>query len=277
MQKIRNRIWRIVPISLAGVVLWGFSRGFIFKKLFPVSEPPDIAAYGDSFFVTQGLFFPIVGIVLILVLGCYVTFFVLIEESLYGNKYIKGLIYGLSFYLIYMIAFFEFYHFFNGSFYHAVLSGLADGTPLFLTGLLLGIFLGTDNKTKALRPLKYLTSIIFIPVFFLIGRVLFYSTIYVSPIINQSASILFIAMYGISIGLSYYFLTQGIRAKKIYRAPFYYALIFLPVSLSGNTLICLKFQFPLLPMVLLTLIDLLAIIIGGLFTESLHTEAASYG
>ncbi len=272
MQKIKDNIWRIVIISLSGVILWGISRGFIFKKLIPLNDPPDVLAYGDSYFFLHGLFFPILAIIGIIVLTCYVIFFVLIEENLYGNKYFKGFIYGLSFFIMYMIAFFEFYHFFNGTFFQSILAGFADGTPLLLTGLLLGVFLGTDRNIKMFRPVKYLTSIIYIPIFFLIGRILFYNTIYLSPIISQFISILFILFYGISIGLSYFILTQGIKTKRNYKIPLYYTLIFLAISLSGNTLICIRYQFPFYQMIILSLIDAIAVIIGGLLTEFLNTK-----
>ncbi len=267
MQKIREKLWRIILISVTGVVVWGFSRGFVFKKLIPVSDPSDFMAYGDSYYVAHGLFFPLLAIIGIIVLTWYAVAFLLIEGGLYGNRYVKGFTYGFSFFLIYMAGFFEFYHFFHGDLSQAILAGFADGTPLLITGLLLGIFIGTDTRVRILRPAKYLTALLFIPALFLIGRIVFYTTVYISPLIYQSRSMVFIVLYGAAIGISYYFLTQGIKARNYFAIPFYYALILLPISLSGNTFVCLRYRFPFSDMAILTAIDMIAVIIGGLLAE----------
>jgi hypothetical protein len=277
MKKIIDKIWRIVLISLTGVVVWGFSRGFVFKKLIPVVDPADFMAYGDSYFVAHGLFFPLLAIIGIIVLTWYAVAFLLIEGGLYGNRYVKGFTYGFSFFLIYMAGFFEFYHFFHGDLSQAIRAGFADGTPLLITGLLLGIFIGTDTRVEVPRTVKYLTALLFIPALFLIGRIAFYTTVYISPLICQSRSLLFIALYGATIGISYYFLSQGIKVRKYFAIPFYYALILLPISLSGNTFVCLRYRFPFSDMAILTAIDMIAIIIGGLLTELVCGKRGTVG
>ncbi len=277
MRRIQENIWKILISGAVGVVLWGFSRGFVFKKLLPVSDPADVIVFGDSVFIEKGLFFPLLAIIGMLVLTWYVLYFSYIEEYLWGKKHTKGFMYGLSFFLIYMAAFFEFYHFFNGSPFQALLAGLADGTPLLLTGVLSGMVLGTNQTRTIRRSAKYVTSLVCIPIVFTIGRILFYQVIYISPKINQFYSILLIILYGITISLSYVLLTQGLPVKRHYLIPICYGLIFFPISLSGNIVICLKYNFPFYPMILLAVIDVFAIIVGGGITEFFGISGSGIG
>ncbi len=91
--------------------------------------------------------------------------------------------------------------------------------------------------------------------------------VFPSPLVFHPVSLGLIATYGAAIGVSYYLLSRGIRTADFRLVPFYYALILLPVSLSGNIVVCLRYRFPLGIMVLLTAIDMVAVIAGGLATE----------
>jgi len=273
--KIRNvDLWKIILVGLSGAVIWGFSRGLVFKKWIPVQDPQSFVSRGDSFFVQNNLFFPILGVMGLIVLSLYVTFFVLLEKNLPGNKFFKGFIYGSCFFLIYMAAFFEFYHFFDDSQKYAFLSGLADGIPLLITAVLSGVFFGTSNTVTGWRSPKYLAALLFIPIFFVLGRILFYTVIYPSPLTFNPDSLLILFIYGAAIALAYYIISRGITVTNSLLIPFAFALILFPISLSGNLVICWKYNFPFYIMILLTLIDTAAIIIGALITEAIFRKSA---
>ncbi len=258
---------RIAVCVLFALAVWGFSRGFLFKKLIHIVDPADIARLGESSLVTSGLFPPVIATIGVVVLSCYVLFFVYLERRLYGSRFQKGLIYGSTFALMYLAAFLEFFRVFNGLMSQALLSALADGGPLLLTGLLSGPLLGTDTNITRLRPKPYLRSLLYVAAAITLGRMLFYNTIYETPNIASLVTVALICVYGISVGISYYLLTQGIHTKKAYAIPVVYSLVFLPIALSGNTLVCLKSTFPFSPMIALTFFDVVAIILGGLITE----------
>jgi len=267
MKQIIENWWKIILISLFGVIVWGFFRSFIFRKIIFVMDPADIIAYGDSILFTNGIFLPVLTVIGIIVLLFYSIFYVLLKEGIAGNKYIKGLFYGVSFAIIYFIAIMEFYHFFNGNFIDGVFGGIADGVSLLITGIILGIFIPAKEENKSSRPMKYLLSILFIAVIFTIGRIFFYSYIYSTPLIKQLNSYIYLSVYGAAFGIAYYYLSQGIKTNNYYYKSILFGLIQSPIIISGNMFICLRYQFPLMPVIIISIIDIMAIIAGGLLTE----------
>ncbi len=267
MKKIFKYWVRIFIISIVGVCIWGFFRGFIFKKLISVNDPAIIVTYGDSYLVENGLFFPVLGIEGIIVLLLFSIFYVLIEEQLGGNRYIKGLNYGLSFYLIFATSFFEFYHIFQGKLIDAIFSGFADGFPLLITGVLLGIFIPSQKRDTFFRPRKYLFSIMFISILFFLGRIFYYTSIHPMQVNIRCETYFYIFLFGAMIGLIYFILSHGINTKNIYNKSVFFGIMLTPLWFSGNLFICLKYKYPIMPMLALSVIDIVMIIIGGLLSE----------
>jgi len=267
MEKILKYWVRILSISLIGVCIWGFFRGFVFKKLIPVNDPAIIISYGDGYLVENGLFLPVLTIEGIIVLLLFSIFYVLTEEQLGGNRYIKGLSYGLSFYLIFATSFFEFYHIFQGKFIDAIFSGFADGLPLFITGILLGIFIPSQKRDTYFRPRKYLLSIIFISIIFFLGRIFYYTLIYPTPVIRQSDTYFYILLFGATVGFIYFILSKGISTNSIYNKSVFFGIMLAPLWFSGNLFICLKYKYPVIQMLTLSVIDIIMIIFSGLLTE----------
>ena len=270
MENIKKDWWKILFISLCGVIIWGIFRGFVFNILIPINDPSDIVAFGDSILVEKGLFYPVLIVIGIISLSLYSIVFILIEEKLFGNKFTKGLFYGSSFFLLFIIGFLEFYHFFNGKFSDAIFSGLADGIPLLITGIILGLVFSTDNRNTDLQPKRNLISIIFISMFFTISRTIFYNFFYPTPLIKQANSYIYILLLGVTIGVVYYFLGQGIKTTDPLKKPLIFGLILAIAWIPANLFVCIKYKFPFEIMGYLILLDFIGIILGGLLNELIN-------
>ncbi|MFX1258261.1 MAG: hypothetical protein ACFFAN_10400 [Promethearchaeota archaeon] len=270
MENIKKNWLKILLVSLVGLTIWGILRGFVFKILIPINDPPDIIAFGDSIWVERGLFYPLLIIIGIIFLSLYSIAFIFIEEKLFGNKFIKGLTYGLSFFLIIVAAFFEFYHFFDGKSRDAILAILADGIPLLVTGIILGLTFSTDKEINRLQSKRNLLSIIFISIFFTISRTIFYFFFYPTPLIKQLNSYIYLFLFGITIGITYYFLSQGIKSTHPFKKSLIFGLILGIAWVPLNFFVCIKYKVPFELISYLILLDLTGIISGGLLNEVIN-------
>jgi len=254
----KQRIKTLIVI-LIGISSWALSRSFIFKKLILIKDPPLIVSYGFNELYINKQFFIIIGIVGLFVVSWFVLSFKYIEKTMKGTGVSKGLLWGIYFYVLYSTAFLEFYSIFGGTIGQALLAGIADGGPLLLTGLLAGIMIGKKDKGRIFIDYK---SLIGIMVLFLVGRITFYKTSNVTTDLLLKNTLLFIGLYGLMFGIGFLLLIRSNSTRSTIKDALIYIAILLPVSLSGNTLICFMYNFPLLPMVLLTGIDMCAIFLG---------------
>ena len=71
--------------------------------------------------------------------------YIIIQNNLSYKKNVKGLLYGLSFGVLYLIGMFESSLLSNTSPLNEFIMGLADFIPILLLGILLGIFTRTDK------------------------------------------------------------------------------------------------------------------------------------
>jgi hypothetical protein len=271
----RNKLGRVLLVALAGVAIWGLSRGLIFRVLVPIPDPPDLAAYGDSRLVTLGLFGPVIGVVGIIMMVLFAYAFLSIQAGLPGGPVLKGAIFGGAFCLMFLMSFFELYHYFKGSLGNAILSGAADGVPVLLTGLILGAVLGSPRARSPNRvgsPARagapHLLAIVIVALFFTIGRAVFYVS-YPGPSSWEAESYLFVFLYGASIGLSYFVFGRGISASRPFSRSLHFGLVYAVVAIPGNFLICFKLGFPPAAMGLMVLLDLAGIVAGGWVSELL--------
>lgn len=267
-----QKMLKIALVALFGVGIWAFSRSFLFRIVFSVDDPPLVTAYGFNSLYINKTFFAIIAIIGVIVLTSFSISFSLVEKYLPGKKFQKGILWGLFFYILYTVAFFEFYTIFGGTIRQALIAGIADGGPLLLTGIFAGILLGSEKSKKMkLKP----GNIIGILLAFIGARIIFYKAIYPTHSIFELQSILFISLYGLLLGVGYRLFTGTVDLKREIFRPLLYAAILLPISLSGNTLICFKYNFPLVPMVLLTVLDMTAIVIGTWLSNPIGERAAS--
>lgn len=270
MLNLRKEWWKILLISLCGVIIWGISRVFIFRILIPINDPPDMIAFGESFLAEKGLFNLVLIVIGMTFFSLYSVSFIYLEERLFGNKFIKGLIYGSVFFIILIGGFFEFYYFFNGTMTDAVLSFIADGIPIFTIGIILGLVFSTDKEIKQLRPKKNLISIIFITIFFTIARTIFYNYIYPTPLIKQEQAFFILILYGITVGIAYYLLSQGIEITHPLKKALVFSLILAVAWVPLNFFVTLKYNFPSELILYLILLDLTGITLGALLNELIN-------
>ncbi len=266
IEKIKKNWLKIIFVTLVSLIVWVILRGFIFDKLIKINVPTDIAVFGESLLIQNGLFLPIITIIGVIVLLLFSIFFILIEKNLPGSKLVKGLIYGSSFFLLLFFGFIEFYHFHHGSLVDAFMSGLADGIPFFLEGILCGLIFSTNVKEKKLET-KNLLSIILITIFFMFGRIIFYNFFFPKSLIHEIGSWGYILMVGSVIGLAYYFLSRGINTTNLLKKSLFFCLIIGAIWIPYNFFPAARFDIPLNLIIVQNLLDFTAIFLGGFISE----------
>ena len=94
----------------------------------------------------NGLFPPAVIILFFITFWALALVFTFIQDKLPGRKLLKGLRYGISFGVLWLIGMFEMSIAFGSPLKYEFFSGLLDCLSLILFGLLLGRFIATDSN-----------------------------------------------------------------------------------------------------------------------------------
>lgn len=183
MKIIKNEIWKITFITFISVTIAIFLHQF--------APDPKNEGLLLSPVMTSGLFIPAVSLGLIVTFGLLAVIFVLIQDSLPGNKISKGMRYGFSFAILWMIGFTEGTLWYGTSLKHDLLHGLADAVAILLMCFLLSLYAAKDSKKMDERKNEAsILAILVIALFYIIGRYLGYfvlnidSTINIKPIAN---------------------------------------------------------------------------------------------
>ncbi|SET45286.1 hypothetical protein SAMN05660297_02437 [Natronincola peptidivorans] len=275
MQVMKRDWWKIIGII--------FISGFINMVLHAWLTPDDISNLSDmkfSYFVENGMVFPAIIIWELLAYSVFALVFILIQDSLQGQRWKKGLLYGLSFGGLYFIGMFEAVLLLNTSVLSEFIMGLTDATAFIISGVLLGVFIGTDSvqKYKKKNPL----AILIIGLFYLVGRYFAYTVVNVQSAYNTNPwpTLIWTLSLGLWIGSIYYMLETGIKGRtSIWQAVFFGSIIYGSNWLLNHIFmyIIIEFTFDLL---IRLGIDIVFIIIGvyaykKLFNRSLNVEESA--
>lgn len=254
MENLKKSWWKIIIVSLFISFLNALIHGMLPSN--------DSGLLGPSIIAQMGLLplaYILYGTIWFSLLA---SIFVLIEDQLSGNKIIKGLKYGLFFALLTVIVYFE-------PLPHASSSGieiiwmLADCLPFIILGALIGLMFA-KNGSKQINAekrskLKEIVLLVIIPLIIMVGRLFNYVflNIYSSFSTLMLNTLIWVLVWGISIGILYYIL---IRPAILDNSPQSKALWF--VGIFGVYLVMFNFAFamivemPLMPLGGLTLIDM---------------------
>jgi hypothetical protein len=259
-------------LALLGVCIAVTLVRVMLQPLIPEGENPMFTIHSAIF--DAGLLIPafiLFAFAASLLLGIV---FVLIEGGLPGTRMAKGIAFGLSYGLMWAIYLLEpFTEVLEGSFLALYGYPIVDGLTFIALGLLLGIFVGTDSKSRAKRRIGPETlALLAIPMAFVALRLCCYAFSIISSAygIRPLDTMLWAAGTGVWLGVMYFLLRQGVPGKS----PLAKALFFGPVAIGinlffFNSFVPLVFEVNYADLILRTLVDILSVTIGVYVCEKI--------
>ncbi len=219
------------------------------------------------------MFGPAAAIFLTIIYTSLAVVFVFIQEKLPGNKLSKGFRFGISFGILWFIAMPGTSLFFGSPLLHELLTGALDGIPLLILGLLLGMFVATDNNHIAnKKPMGYILPIIVVTLFFIVGQYLAFIFIgRTTPHFSITGTDTFIwtLALGLWMGAMYCLLKQGIKEESLLKRSFGFGGVVIGINwLFFNLFIILIVDVPLLDPIILAGLNILSVIVGMLVFET---------
>lgn len=178
-----------------------------------------------SYFLSHGLIVPAILAWELLAFGVLATVFLLIEAKLPGKGWQKGIMYGLSFGIMYQIGMFEAVLTLHTKFLDELLMGLSDFLPILLLGILLGIFTAGNNTFR--KNKQSCLSVFITALFYLAGRYISYAILHISSAYRSEpvGTLLWTLCMGLWVGVIYWMLQSGSSGKSIILSALYFVLI----------------------------------------------------
>ncbi|MCP4746721.1 MAG: hypothetical protein GY874_11370 [Desulfobacteraceae bacterium] len=216
--------WKILAITLIGGFVW-----IIMAKTIPTFTPHKIIAYGKNYLMEKEAAGPFLIGYVFAVLGFFCLVFIIIQGKLQGSKLAKGFFFGLLFALLWSIEFLDYHHIFGNATGDGIPSALRDGIPLLLTGVLCGLFLGSDSS-KTQDTIKFdatIKAMVLFAIHFSIGRAVYYA--FVLPNAKEMGweGLSIVLMLGAWIGVMYVALDQGsLNRSALGKAVFFGMFVF---------------------------------------------------
>ena len=266
MQRVKMVLGRIITISIISAVL-----DVIFHALLAPTYNYD---YPPSYFVQSGLFKPAAGISLLIIFFLLSVVFVYIQENLPGKKILKGIRFGVSFGVLWLIGVLGMNIFFGSPLRHELLGGVCDCAALTILGALLGVFTATDSpRSSDGNPAKIILAVIIISFFFIIGQYVAFMLMSGTPYFEISglATFIWTAMLGLWTGVMYGLLRQGIIKENspIKRSLFFGGVIIGIDWILFNLFVLLFVAMPILDPIILAVFNSASIIAGMFVFEIL--------
>jgi|LGVE01.1.fsa_nt_gb hypothetical protein len=271
METFKINFWKITGIALFSSLFATIIHA-LWTPLFDYNGP-------KSFIIENGLFPPAVIILFFITFWALALVFTFIQDKLPGRKLLKGLRYGISFGVLWLIGMFEMSIAFGSPLKYEFFSGLLDCLSLILFGLLLGRFIATDSN----RDVNEKSKIGLIPIFiiaslFIVERYFRYFTLtYDNPgyFENPLITFTFTLSLGLWIGAMYWLLRQELaKYSPAKRALWFGGIVFGIDWLFYSLFLFLFLKLPLIEILLVPAFDILSVIIGIFIFEKVH-EAVS--
>lgn len=198
--------------------------------------------------------------------------FMLIQSDMHGKGLIKGLKFGLIFGTMWVIYLVEPFPHTNGASLAELISyPLADSMGIISLSLLLGKFLAKDNTRKKGQNVKgSKVQIISIAICFTVFRLFEYVVLkyYSSFYERQLTTFVWTLIAGLWIGFMYYYLSPAVNIKtRLYKVMFYSFIVFGIDLCFFNFFPSLIFKINMGQMLIRSLIDIGAVLIGALISS----------
>lgn len=267
MVRLKKEWWKILLI----IIVSAFFDIVLHGLISPLSSS-NVSLLKPSVFVKNGMLVPAVITWELLAFSIFSVVFIFIENNLPWKKPIKGLLYGFSFAMLYLIGMFESVLLTNSNIVHEFLMGLGDFFPFLLSGFLLGNFIGTEQIQNEKR--NNILSIFVIAFFYLTGRYFAYSILHIhSAYITQpAATLVWTLCQGLWIGVIFYILQSGAIGNLIIKQAIFFGIVIFGANWFGNHLFIVfisEFSFDIFIRVGM---DIISVIIGVYVYKEIYTN-----
>ncbi len=222
-------------------------------------------AFEKSFFVKNGLFWQALITLTILVFIQLIISFRIVEKGMRQNKYIKGLLFGIAFGILWFFGFLELSITYHDNIIVQVQNGIRDFISLVIFGLLSGILLGTKSIIKDSNKKNDLLVIPFTAISFAIFHgAQYYLT---NPALDQSIKniyqILWLLSTGGWIGFMYMLLKPQIKNFNPILNSLFFAVIIIGIDwFFYNAFFNLWLDIPVFDLVIRQLFSTAGITVG---------------
>ena len=277
METLKINFWKITGIVLF-CSLFATTIHALGPPLYDYNAP-------KSYIIENGLFKPAVIGLFFITFWALAFVFVFIQDKLPGKGLLKGLRYGISFGVLWLIGMFEMSIAFGSPLKYEFFSGLCDCSSLILFGLLLGRFIATDsNRVINKKSKSGLIPVFIIAGLFIVERYFRYFTLtQYNPgyFENSLITFTFTLSLGLWVGIMYRLLRQELsESSPVKQALWFGGIVFGIDWLFYNLFLLLFFQWPLIEILLVTAFDIISVIIGVFFVEkankALRSKARHY-
>lgn len=257
MVRFKKKLWKILLIIITSAFFDIVLHGLIS----PLSSS-NVSLLKPSVFAKNGMLVPAIITWELLAFSIFSVVFIFIENRLPWKKPIKGLLYGFSFAMLYLIGMFESVLLTNSTIIHEFLMGLGDFFPFLLSGFLLGNFIGTEPIQNKKR--NSILSIFVVAFFYLTGRYFAYSILHIhSAYITQpAATLVWTLCQGLCVGVIFYILQSGAIGNSIIKQAIFFGMVIFGANWFGNHLFIVfisEFSFDIFIRVGM---DIISVIIG---------------
>jgi hypothetical protein len=224
-----------------------------------------IDAYGPSTFVKNGAlipaFFTLISLIIVHLFVC----FLIVQKGMRQKQYLKGLLYGAAFGVLWAFGFLELTVVYNSDLLVQVKSSIRDGSALAVFGLLAGVFFGTRS---AIAEPSRKSGLLAVPLCAL-GFALFHGAQYylAFPALDQSidnmVTILWLLGTGGWIGFMYFILNPRIKKYGWALNVLFFTIVLVGINWALFTFFFnLYLDIPVFNMTIRCLFDLIGIALG---------------
>jgi hypothetical protein len=219
MNALKKNWWKISLAVILGLVLDMF--------LHAVSPTGGIELVPSTFSQTIALI-PAITLLLATLFAVIAIIFVLMQEGLTGQKWVKGLRYGLAIGGLWIVGFFELGVVSVEPWRNALAWALEDAIPIILMSVLLASMTATDNAAANANAAAKKTNdltIPFIALALLVGRYFVY--VFLQPHLgywpNPLATFGWTLVLGLTVGMMYWLLASGLKGQSPLRRALWFA------------------------------------------------------
>lgn len=215
-----------------------------------------------SVFVKNGVLVPAVIVWELMAFSVLALVYISIQDNLNGKRWVKGLLYGLSFGGLYFIGMFEAVLLLSSNAQTELLMGLTDCATFVLSGALLGLMVGTDSADSPKKQNAW--AILVIGIFYTVGRYFAYSVMHVQSAINTKplGTLIWTISQGLWVGIIYQMLQSGTKGKSVITQSVFFGVVIFGLNWLMNHLfmyVIIEFTLDLLVRVAT---DVLSTILG---------------
>jgi hypothetical protein len=255
------------------IMILSFLTFLLLQKIIaPFSELPTVLTqnYGESIFVQNGLLLQSRIGMGVLIITHLVIIIVLFGRKIHKSVILRGILGGASFGFFWLISFIELILVCNSPHFSYIQAGIRDCLWLTLTGLYTGIIFSKPKESAIKRSKMDLLAIPLIGLFFAAFHDIQYYLTFPPLHLNAEnpVSMLWLFLFGCSVGFVYYLFRTGIKFKNIIMKSFCFSFIIIGINwILNNFFFECEISLPLIDMLIRCFMGIIGIFIGTLLFE----------